>query len=153
MNYLKLKQKAMARPTENNPKGEQKSPVMSPEVIQKLETAFSMGANQAEACLHADINESTFSTWKKRKPELAKNLMRLKSKPALLAKSTLLKGIGKDPNLALRYLERVSPDEFSTRTENINTNITVEDVMSQFDDPDKLNSEDDEITESVQHKE
>ena len=143
----------MARPTKNNPNGEQKSPVMTPEVLQKLEVAFSMGANQAEACVHADISETTFSSWKQRYPELSENLMRLKNKPPLLAKATLLKGIGKDPNLALRYLERVSPDEYSTRTENINTNITVEDVVSQFDDPDKLNGESDEIDKSILHKE
>lgn len=146
----------MARPTPNNPNGEQKSPVMTPEVIQKLETAFSIGANQAEACLHADIPESTFSTWKKRKPELAKKLLRLQNKAPLLAKFTLLKGIETDPRLALQYLERVRPLEFSTRVENVNKNINLAEVLSQFDDPDEIDNikgDKDEATGEVLHQE
>ena len=134
----------MARPTPNNPNGEQISPVMTPEVIQKLEVAFSMGANQKEACLHANIRESTYSTWKARKPELANDLERLRSKPVLLARFSLIKGIESDPRLALQYLERVNRDEFSLRSENVNTNVTLEQVLSHFQDPDNLNEEEDE---------
>ncbi len=136
----------MAAPTPNNPKGEQKSPVMTPEVIQKLELAFSMGANQREACIHAGIREQTYSSWKMAKPELSENMERLRSKPALLAKFTLLRGLEADPNLALRYLERTS-DEFRLKTENINTNITLNDVLGEFVDPRELENKGKEGTD------
>lgn len=106
----------MARPTKNNPKGEQKSPKLTPETIRKLEGAFAIDASVKEACYYADISTDTFYRWIKLYPKLSYKLERLREKPVLKARQTVVKSLDQ-PDYAFKYLERKKKDEFSPRQE------------------------------------
>jgi len=116
----------MARPTKNNPNGEQISPKLTPDTVHKLEEAFALDATVGEACFYADISRTTYYEWIKNNPELADKFERLREKPVLLARESVVKALKTDPELSLKYLERKRRSEFATKVENENTgNITV----------------------------
>jgi hypothetical protein len=97
----------MARPT-----------VMTEEVIAKLEEAFAWGCTDIEACLWADIAPATLYQYQEKNPEFTERKAALKETPILLARSTVVKGLKNDTDLALKYLDRKKKDEFSTKTES-----------------------------------
>lgn len=96
----------MARPT-----------VMTDEVVQKLEYAFALGCSDEEACFYADIAKQTLYNYQDKFPEFLDRKESLKTRPVFLARETLIKGIQKDPDLALKMLERKNKAEFSLRNE------------------------------------
>ena len=106
----------MARPTKNNPEGKQKSPKLTEDTIRKLEEAFSIDASVKEACYYADISTDTFYRWIKLYPKLSYKLERLREKPVLKARQTVVKSLD-NPDYAFKYLERKKKDEFSPRQE------------------------------------
>lgn len=70
-------------------------------------------------------------------------VQRMEQYAVVVAKETLLKGIKRDPNLALKYLERKKKDEFSLRTE---TDVTsggekVNIALVKFADGDERNTD------------
>lgn len=95
----------MARPTKQ-----------TPELMTKLEQAFSLGCSNPEACFYAGISESTFYEWIKADKKLSERFKALKNKPVLKARQTIVSGLD-DPANAKWYLERVKRDEFSTKVE------------------------------------
>lgn len=97
----------MARPTK-----------MTPELVGKLEYAFALGCSTTEACLYADIDRSTYYDWCKQDKTLSDRMEELKETPVLIARDTVIKGIRRDPDLALKFLERRKKDEFSTKSES-----------------------------------
>lgn len=96
----------MARPT-----------VMTPEVIAKLEEAFAWGCTDREACLWAAISEEALYLYQGKYPEFTKRKEMLKDTPILDSRFTLAKAVKKNPDLALKFLERKKKDEFSLRNE------------------------------------
>jgi len=90
--------------------------VFTKETMQKLEQAFAIGCPIAEACFYAGIAERAYYNYKKLNPELVQNLERLRNKPVLKARQTIVNGLGEADN-AKWYLERKRKKEFSTRTE------------------------------------
>ena len=106
----------MARPTKKNPEGKQKSPKLTEDTIRKLEEAFSIDASVKEACYYADISTDTFYRWIKEYPKLSYKLERLREKPVLKARQTVVKSLDQ-PDYAFKYLERKKKDEFSPRQE------------------------------------
>jgi len=96
----------MARPT-----------IITKDVIDKLEYAFSLGCSDNEACLHAGIATATLYKYQERTPEFLLRKHLLKESPIFIARQTVLKGISRDPDLALKFLERRKKSEFSLRTE------------------------------------
>lgn len=91
--------------------------VMTPEVIDKLEYAFSLGCSDNEACLHADIAPATLYKYQEANPDFTERKQQLKESPIFLARETVIKGIKRDPDLALKFLERRKKEEFSPRSE------------------------------------
>lgn len=92
--------------------------VMTPEVVSKLEQAFSMGCSDLEACLLADISKQSLYDYQAKHPEFADRKAMLKEKLVLKARSVLAKALNNnDENMAKWYLERKKKDEFGTRTE------------------------------------
>lgn len=122
----------MARPTENNPKGAQKSPTKTPEVLAKLEQAFALDCTVDEACLYSWIVPSTLYRWYDVDKELRERHDLLRNNPVLLARSTVVQAIKgvknklgfweERPNveIAMKYLERKKKNEFSTKVETEN---------------------------------
>jgi hypothetical protein len=93
--------------------------VMTPEVVNKLEQAFSMGCSDLEACLFADISKQTLYDYQAKHPEFADRKAMLKETLILKARSVIATSLNnKDENTAKWYLERKRKDEFSTKVEN-----------------------------------
>ncbi len=100
-------------------------------VLQKLEEAFSYDCTDEEACLYADISPATLYSYQKKNPAFLERKHVLKNRVILLARQTVVAHITKDPNLALRYLERKRPKEFSLRTIS---EVKVDTSFDQFTD-------------------
>ena len=96
----------MARPT-----------VMTPEVINKLEEAFAWGCSDTEACLWADIAPATLYQYQEKHPEFTERKAMLKERPILDSRATVARAVRRDPDMAMKYLERKKKDEFSLRQE------------------------------------
>src|SRR3989304_5910312 len=86
---------------------------MTPTTLQKLHEAFLWGCSDREACLWADINPDTLYCYQEANPEYSEQKEAWKSCPNIKARRTLVRALDKDPNLALKYLERKLPREFS----------------------------------------
>ena len=92
---------------------------MTPETIDKLEQAFSLGCGDKEACLFAGIGTSTLYSYQTKHPEFVERKELLKEKQVLKARSVITKAINDgDKDMAKWYLERKKKIEFSTRIEN-----------------------------------
>lgn len=89
----------------------------SPEKVKKLEEAFALDCTIKEACFYADISIQTYYDWLLKKPELVERFEALRQKPVLTARTTLVKSLSTDVEMALKYLERKRKAEFSTRSE------------------------------------
>lgn len=91
--------------------------VMTPELIAKLEYAFSLGCTDNEACFHADIAPATLYKYQDQNPAFTERKHLLKDSPIFLARQSVLRGLKDSPELALKFLERKKKDEFSLRSE------------------------------------
>ena len=98
--------------------------IMTPEVVSKLEQAFSMGCSDLEACLFADISKQALYDYQEKNPEFTDRKAMLKQKMIFKARSVIAEALNnKDENTAKWLLERKLKDEFSTKTEsNISVN-------------------------------
>lgn len=85
--------------------------VMTPEVLAKLEQAFSIGANDREAIAFADISMDAFYDYQKKHPEFAERKEYLRQRPVLKAQNTIINNL-EDPRVAQWYLERKKRAEF-----------------------------------------
>ena len=124
----KRKSKAVGRKT-----------IMTPETIEKLEEAFLLGCSDREACLMADIAPATLYKYQEKNPEFTERKEQLKQSPFIKARQAVISSFRRDPNLALKYLERKKKDEFSLRTE---TDVTsggekVNIALVRFEDGDR----------------
>lgn len=92
--------------------------VMTPEVLLKLEHAFSIGCTDLEACVYADIGQSTLYAYQKDNHAFLERKHELKEKPMLKARSIIADKLNNnDPETARWYAERKKKSEFSTRQE------------------------------------
>ena len=85
----------MARPT-----------IRTPEIIMKLEEAFSLGSTDSSACFYAGIGESTYYKWCEDDEELRERMKALKDKPIMIALRKVTEELSEDINTAKWYLER-----------------------------------------------
>ena len=98
--------------------------ILTPEIIAKLEQAFSMGCSDLEACFYADIGKTTLYNYQNAHPEFVERKERLKERMIFKARTVIADALNnKDENTARWYLERKKKDEFSTRTENMVGNL------------------------------
>lgn len=84
----------------------------TPETIHKLEEAFAIDATVEEACYYANIAPSTYYLWVSENEELLENFNRLRNKPILLARQTVVKKITESYSNAMDYLKRKKKQEF-----------------------------------------
>lgn len=91
---------------------------MTPETVTKLEGAFMLGCTDEEACLVADISKQTLYNYQKEHPEFIDRKEQLKQWPNYQARTSVIEGIKKDPELALKYLSKKKKDEFADRYEH-----------------------------------
>lgn len=91
---------------------------MTDETLAKLKEGFLMGMTDSEACLYAnDICPATLYKYQDEHPEYSELKDQWKQNPVLEARQSVLKGLRRDPDLALKFLERKKKDEFSLRSE------------------------------------
>jgi len=126
-----------------------RKPKMNQATVDKLETAFSYGCTDLEACFFAGIHKQTLYNYQEKHPEFVDRKEQLKENPVLLARESVVKSLRLDPNLALKYLERKKKDEFSPRTELTDPNgkplppITIK-IIGQNNEPGESTSGDSE---------
>ena len=95
-----------------------KPTIRTEEVVRKLEQAAEIDCNISEMCFHADISRETYYQWIKKDKKFADRIERIRKKPFVNAKLTLQKAIAKgDADMALKFLERRSKEEYSPRQE------------------------------------
>ena len=122
--------------------------IMTPELVNKLEIAFSMGCTDLEACLFANISKQTLYNYQDKNPEFVDRKEMLKEKLILKALSVIAESLNKkDENTAKWYLERKRKDEFSAKPEN-EININVKQALVEFVDG-QSESSDSEIIPTV----
>jgi len=101
------------------------------DVIRKLELAWACRATDAEAAFFADISPSSLSEFLSRNPKISERKEALKNKPILEARMCLVKAVTTDPELALKFLERVKRDEFSLKYEVDHRDKTLEQLLEE----------------------
>lgn len=93
--------------------------VMTPEIINKLEQAYSIDATDEEACIFAGIGMSTLYDYQKQNPDFSERKRLLKDKLTFKARTNIANEINKgDADLSKWYLERKKKKEFSTQVVN-----------------------------------
>ncbi len=100
----------------------QKKQKQTPEVLAKLEHAFSIDSTVVEACFFADISETTYHRWCSENEQLRERFKALKSKQILRARQTICDNLD-DVSTAKWYLERKRKDEFSIKVESKYENV------------------------------
>ena len=98
-------------------------------VVSKLEFSWALGASDAEAAFLAEISPAALSRLLADDPKISERKEALKNKPVLEARKCLVEAIRTDPELALKYLERVRKNEFSTKSEVSHRDMTIEELL------------------------
>ena len=91
---------------------------MTPETINKLEYAFSLGCSDLEACFYAEISPSTLYEYQKVNVGFSDRKAMLREKMMFKARKVIDDFLENgDINTARWYAERKRKDEFATRSE------------------------------------
>ena len=98
--------------------------VKNDEIIRKIEECASLGSSIEEIAFYVGIHRATLYRWMDEDRELKDRIEELQERPILKARQTVVKSLD-DPDHAKWYLERKRKNEFSTRTENENTDRVI----------------------------
>lgn len=111
------KKKRKSRPKSPNPNG--RPSTVTPEVISKLEYAYLMDSNDAEACFFAGISKDALSRYFIKHPEFREKTDLLKTNLKFRAKVIVGNQIVKHDSVddAKWLLERRARDEYSTKVD------------------------------------
>ncbi|MCK4500085.1 hypothetical protein KAU11_06270 [Candidatus Babeliales bacterium] len=106
--------------------------VMTPEVVNKLEEAFLVGATDLEACVHADISKQTLYNYCDKHPEFFDRKETLKNQPVMRAKVIVSDSLKEgDIQTAHKVIDRKEGSKVTQTVEHsgsIDTSITFEGV-------------------------
>lgn len=92
--------------------------IMTPDVVKKLEEAFSNGASDVEACFLAGISKQTLYDYQDKNPEYADRKEALKDMIKYQAKKNIKdKVFDGDVDTSKWYAERKIKEEFSQKIE------------------------------------
>lgn len=89
--------------------------IINETTLNKLKQAFALDCTDDEACLYAEISPSTLYNYQLKNTKFLEQKRLLKNTPVLKARNTVVNGLTKDADLALKYLERKKSDEFSVK--------------------------------------
>lgn len=102
--------------------------VFTPDTIQKLEYAYSIGCTDTESALYADVSLSALYNYIANNPDFKERRDVLKRKPILLAKKTVYDSMAEGDTVTAKWLlEHKASDEFNTRSE---VAVTADGVLS-----------------------
>lgn len=82
-----------------------------------FDEAFALGCSDTEAALMANVSPQTLYNYQKEHPEYLERKNQLKETPVLLARTSVVNALKRNPALALQFLERKKKSEFAPRTE------------------------------------
>ncbi len=91
--------------------------IFTKELLDKLEYVFALGGTDKEACLFADVSLAALYIYQQKNPDFVERKELLKESPILVARESVVKNLKRNPDLALKYLERRRRDEFSIKQE------------------------------------
>lgn len=103
---------------------------MTPTVLERLRQAFLIGCDDEEAALHAGISVQTIYNYQKVNDRFLEWKNALKQTPFLTARKTIVENLERDPEFALKYMERKKRKEFSPSA----TIKVVDDAVTLDDD-------------------
>ncbi len=86
------------------------------EIVAKLQEVVALDASIDECCYYADISKDSYYRYLKANPDFARKLERIRERPVLRARQTIVKGLD-EPEHAKWYLSRKKKLEFSERQE------------------------------------
>lgn len=89
---------------------------LTEETRKKAYEAAALGASVLELAFYVNVSRRTFYNWIKMDEAFAEEIDRLRQKPILKARQTIVKSLD-DPSGAQWFLERKLKKEFSTRQE------------------------------------
>lgn len=84
-------------------------------VVLLLLEATSWGCTESEARVHASISRTAFESFCQLNPQFHNDLAELRQHPTVIARNSVTMGMKNSGELALKYLERKLPDEFSLK--------------------------------------
>lgn len=91
---------------------------LTPETTDKLAHAFSLGCTVVDACIYAEIGESTYHRWCNENEGMRERFKALQAKQVLKSRMVVANAIdGGDVTTAKWYLERKRKHEFSIKPE------------------------------------
>jgi len=99
--------------TEGEPQGRPNA--ITEEVLAILREAFLLGCDDDEACALAGISRATLYNHQKNNAEFLDWKTALKQNPFLLARKTIVENLRRDPEFALKYMERKKFKEFGPK--------------------------------------
>lgn len=102
---------------ENKPKKHGRQPVVTQEIVRKLEDSFCYDSTVEEACLVAGISRSTYYDFVKKFPAFADRIAELREAPTFVIRKKIVQVAEHDADMGMKYVERKRKGEFSTRTE------------------------------------
>jgi hypothetical protein len=111
--YLFEKPRKRGRPKNRSVAG--RPPVVDTSVVLKLEQAFSWGCSVNEAIEYGGIGKTAYYAWIALNPHFKERIEQLQQRPIMMAKMSVYEAMKHDGNLALKYLERRLPEEFSLK--------------------------------------
>lgn len=86
------------------------------DVIQKLEAVWAIDGSDKEAALYADISPAALCDYLKKNPKVSERKEALRNRPVLKARQEVVKGLDKNPEFSLKYLERKQAKEFAPQS-------------------------------------
>ena len=95
--------------------------IMTPEVIQKLEDAFSWGCTDLEACCNADISKSTLYNYCDANPKFMERKEILKNQPVMKARRVVQAALDEnDINTAHKVIDRKEGSKVKNEISGVN---------------------------------
>ena len=80
--------------------------------VERLVTGYKLDCKPAELRILAGISKDQLEYFKEQHPEFSSVLEDLRKVPTIKARTSLVRALESDPNLALKYMERKEADEF-----------------------------------------
>ena len=104
--------------------------VMTPEVVNKLEQAFSLGCPITVACEYAGISRETIYDYINKNPEFSDRIKQLQGLIGMRARKSIADAINKgDAKIAFEYLKKKFSDEFGDNPVVEQRNLITEQIV------------------------
>jgi len=108
---------------------------LTDEVVTKLVDAFKNDLNNEEASDYAGIHPDTYNNWRNWSSEFRDKMDSAKRFLMAVAKNNIAKAVSKgDVDNSFKLLERRQKNTYSTRVENVNTEVDYDKLLEDLDD-------------------